>query len=246
MKNTDSIGQVAKTLNIAPSTLRYWDKEGLINFTRNQDNNYREISFQTIMDICNIIFYREISIPIKEIKDYEKSNIDIIEKKLEDEKNNIINQILDLENIIKKIDIRKDMIKKLKELKPGKFILGKNKFKSIYKFDFKNEEYAQIYLQNPYRIVTLIDREKGDLTYGIQDVKTHEDSLLREEDIKEKNFLIGLLKVNVEDTSDNNYLDFIVEAKKLGFNPGELIGNYLSSGTEDIKYDFYEGWLELL
>lgn len=32
MNEVDLIGQVAKQFNISPSSLRYWDKEGLIRF----------------------------------------------------------------------------------------------------------------------------------------------------------------------------------------------------------------------
>ncbi|NLB89682.1 MAG: MerR family transcriptional regulator, partial [Clostridiales bacterium] len=61
-----NIGEVAKILGVAPSKLRYWDTKGLIRLERNQENNYRTFSFQTIMDICDVIFYRDLSISIED------------------------------------------------------------------------------------------------------------------------------------------------------------------------------------
>lgn len=44
-----TIGEVSRETEIAASTLRYWEKEGLIKTTREEDNNYRLFdSFQMI------------------------------------------------------------------------------------------------------------------------------------------------------------------------------------------------------
>ena len=244
MKKVDSIGRVAEKLNIAPSTLRYWDKEGLIHFTRNDENNYREINFKTIMDICDIMLFREISIPIKEIKEYQNYDLDDMEKGLKKGKVNIIKQIKELEKIVSKIEYREKMIFKLDNLKEENFKIEENRFDSIYSFDFDNQEYARIYLEDPYKIFAL---KKGDnFQYGIIDSAGEEKKLIRKSDKGNKKFIKGLFKVNSENTEDTNIHEFVEYANSLGYKYGFLIGNYIISVMEDKKYDYYEGWLELL
>ncbi|HHX69653.1 MAG: MerR family DNA-binding transcriptional regulator [Miniphocaeibacter sp.] len=246
MKKMDSIGKVAKNLDISSSALRYWDKEGLIHFRRNPENNYREVTFQTIMNICDIIFYRELSIPVKKIKDYENYNIDELEASLEEGKNNILKQIKDLEEIVNKIENRKKMLSRLRTLEKSKFEIEKNIFEPIYYFDFENKEYAQIYLSNPYRVVIFLDEKKDyELTYGILSLDEKEKNPLREKDLEEKLFLKGLLKVNSNNTKENNKKEFFEKAEELGYKYGWIIGNYLTSAREEVRYDYYEGWLEI-
>ncbi|WP_133544172.1 MerR family transcriptional regulator [Mesocricetibacter intestinalis] len=48
MKALFKLDQVAKLLNIPTSTLRYWDKQGLIRFERNRQNQYRQISLHNL------------------------------------------------------------------------------------------------------------------------------------------------------------------------------------------------------
>ncbi|QQK08277.1 MerR family DNA-binding transcriptional regulator [Miniphocaeibacter halophilus] len=246
MKKMDSIGKVAQNLDISSSALRYWDKEGLIHFRRNPENNYREATFQTIMNICDIIFYRELSIPVKKIKEYENYNVEELEQSLEEGKNKILKEIKDLEEIVNKIDNRKKMLNRLRALEKSKFEIEKNLFKPIYYFDFENKEYAQIYLSNPYRIVILLDEKKDyELTYGILSLEEENKVPLRKRDSEEKLFLKGLLKVNSNRTKENNKNEFFEKAEELGYKYGDIIGNYLTSATEEVRYDYYEGWLEI-
>lgn len=243
MKKVDTIGRVAENLNIAPSTLRYWDKEGLINFERNEENNYREINFKTIMDICDIVLFREISIPIKEIKEYQNYDLVNMEKGLQKGKENILKQIEELEKIVKKIEYREKMISKLDYLKEKNFEIKENNFDSIYSFDFDNQEYARIYIEDPYKIFAL---KKGDnFQYGILDTNGADDKLIRKTDKGNKQFVKGLFKVNSENTKDTNIDEFVEYANSLGYKHGFLIGNYIISVMEDKKYDYYEGWLEI-
>ena len=57
-----------RLFHLPASALRYWDDEGLIRFERSKDNHYRCPTSQTMLDICDVIFYRSLSLSIKEIK----------------------------------------------------------------------------------------------------------------------------------------------------------------------------------
>ena len=65
-----TIGEVARMMNIAPSTLRYYEKEGLCHFKRS-GNNYRFADIRTIRNLCDISFYRKLSCSIEQLHQLE-------------------------------------------------------------------------------------------------------------------------------------------------------------------------------
>lgn len=61
------IGHVAKLFNIKEETLRYYEKEGFLTPVKNPDNGYRQYSLADILLLADLLFYRDIGIPIADI-----------------------------------------------------------------------------------------------------------------------------------------------------------------------------------
>ena len=74
MKDVFSIGDISKFFNIPTSTLRFWEKKGLLS-PRKEDNNYREYSLPDLMKISDIVFYKNLGIPLKDILNLKNKNI---------------------------------------------------------------------------------------------------------------------------------------------------------------------------
>ena len=68
MEKNYTIKDVSELLNIPKSTIRYWDEQGLISTTRNEENGYRTFDLEDLFKIYDIDFYRKMGIPIKDIK----------------------------------------------------------------------------------------------------------------------------------------------------------------------------------
>lgn len=83
-KKNYSIKEVSQLLNIPKATIRYWDSEGLISTGRNPQNDYREFSLAVAMELGNISFFRNIDIPVKELKRMLHSDISVQEELLVD------------------------------------------------------------------------------------------------------------------------------------------------------------------
>ena len=73
MKEYYNIKEVARLLQIPTSTLRYWDDEGVIHAERDGENNYRKFSLSSIIELSMVSFYRNIGIPIRDLKQILKS-----------------------------------------------------------------------------------------------------------------------------------------------------------------------------
>lgn len=63
-----SIGEVARKLNIAPSTLRYYDKEGLLPFIERKQSGTRAFSDNDLQWLGIIECLKKTGMPIKDIK----------------------------------------------------------------------------------------------------------------------------------------------------------------------------------
>lgn len=60
-----TIKEAAKLLNVAPSTLRYWEDEGLIRSVRRPNSNYRTYSLHDLFEASYIAFFRNMDVTVK-------------------------------------------------------------------------------------------------------------------------------------------------------------------------------------
>lgn len=62
-----TIAEAARLLDVAPSTLRYWEAEGLIESTRRPGSNYRTYSIRSLFAASYVAFFRSMDVPVKTI-----------------------------------------------------------------------------------------------------------------------------------------------------------------------------------
>lgn len=79
-----TIGEVSELLNISGPTLRYWQKENIFPVNQDSMNNYRKYSIADLVNIAEISFYRNLGIPIKEMRRFNTLNLTDYEKILND------------------------------------------------------------------------------------------------------------------------------------------------------------------
>ncbi|WDV46513.1 MerR family transcriptional regulator [Clostridiaceae bacterium M8S5] len=107
------IGELAEMLNASTSSIRYYEKEGLISPCNIDDNGYRLYGYDELYKLENILLFRKLGIPLKQIKniiddysidDYTKilnSSLISIDEKIQELKNkrkHIINNLNYVEN----------------------------------------------------------------------------------------------------------------------------------------------------
>ena len=65
-----TIKEAAKILNLTPTTLRYYDKEGLLPFIERKESGYRMFSEGDIMMLRVIECLKKTGMPLKEIRQF--------------------------------------------------------------------------------------------------------------------------------------------------------------------------------
>ena len=68
-----SVNQLAKLAGISARTLHYYDEIGLLSPERIRSNGYRVYGQKEVNQLLQILFYRELSVPLNEIKQLIKA-----------------------------------------------------------------------------------------------------------------------------------------------------------------------------
>lgn len=96
------INEVAKISGVTVRTLQYYDKIDLLKPNSISDNGYRIYNEESLEILQQILFFRELDFPLKEIKeiinnpDFDKSEALINQKNLLTKKRNRLNNIINL------------------------------------------------------------------------------------------------------------------------------------------------------
>ncbi len=65
---TYAVGELAALAGVTIRTLRYYDRINLLNPTRREDNNYRVYDFSDLLRLQQILFFRELDVPLNQIR----------------------------------------------------------------------------------------------------------------------------------------------------------------------------------
>ena len=88
MNQIFNIGKMADFFQIHASALRYWEEAGLITPVKNNENDYREYSVDDLMTVSDILFYKNLGLPLKQIHEIEKTDVSghqkLLEEKMDD------------------------------------------------------------------------------------------------------------------------------------------------------------------
>ena len=60
------IGEMAKLFDVSADALRYYEREGLLAASRQQENNYRRYSYDDLLVLMDILFYRRMEVPVRD------------------------------------------------------------------------------------------------------------------------------------------------------------------------------------
>lgn len=140
MKNYFSIGEISKMANVSVQTLRHYDKLDLLKPSLVKDNGYRYYSLEDFYKLDFIRFYRNLDMPLLDIKDImvRKFTINNIVDLLDKQQDELDKKIKALENQKKQIKYKNDYIKTLLSKPLGKGFLNEKSTKDIIKFNIKN------------------------------------------------------------------------------------------------------------
>lgn len=244
-----NIGEIAEFFQIPASKLRYWDKEGLINLSRNINNDYREYSFKSVSDVATIAFYRSINIPIKELKTLSNKTIDDLAAIFDNTEEKIKNQIQELEVTLKRIETKKNALAKIKAYEQVPYKIEDFNFEAVVEFDRFNREHLHKGLNDSESFAIVVDpAQKEQFLSGIVYAQKPLGQKLLWQNTNKKclksllKFYHGVPQENIQRSMSQlfEYLD------KNNYKYGTVIARFLISEFGDNPVNYHEAYVELL
>ena len=104
-----TIGEMARKLNVAPSTLRYYDKEGLLPFVERSSGGIRMFKDEDMEWLRLLGCLKKAGMPLKEIRsflDWSRQGDATISQRLEDFSDGIGSGLYRLMDRMNTIDLR--------------------------------------------------------------------------------------------------------------------------------------------
>lgn len=107
-----TVGEIAKKMNVAPSTLRYYDKEGLLPFVKRSEGGIRVFSDKDFAYLSIIHCMKQTGMSIKGIKrfiDLVSKGDDSIHERLElfqNQREVVLSQIKELQKTLDILDYK--------------------------------------------------------------------------------------------------------------------------------------------
>jgi DNA-binding transcriptional MerR regulator len=123
-----TIKQISQLAHVTPRTLRYYDQIGLLQPEKVGNNGYRYYSDESLLKLQQILFYRELDMPLEQIKEIMGQKDYDLEQALKNHKQQLGRRIKRIENLIATVD------------QTLKYIKGDEKMNKKVLFEAFNEE----------------------------------------------------------------------------------------------------------
>ncbi|BBF43289.1 transcriptional regulator, MerR family [Lachnospiraceae bacterium KM106-2] len=245
MKQTFTIHEISDLLGIPKSTLRYWDQEGLLTPARNDNNRYREYSLTCFYELLEIMLYRDLHMPMKELKMLYHITPSELSHVLEEHEKKLNDEIHRLEQSRQAILQKKAHIQKYKEVQKNPYQPAKPDIKALYPFDISNKEYWCNYYSDSYYFSLFIDTTTGETTHAcLQPEFSSSDSPMWE--YQDCNYVECILQYDFSNYENNNVDLHLNHLHAMGYKTGNIIArNLFAASDEKGRKDYFLGWIEI-
>lgn len=241
------IKDAARYLAIAPSTLRYWEREGLVRSERNPANDYRQYSLHSLIDASEIAFYRQLGVPVKELKDYHALTIEALDDALARSDESIQWRMEELIAARKRIAHQRTLNLLAENLQREGLRTGHPDIEQLSEIDYENRAIWTLLVDQPWRYGLYIDAERPDIAIeAIVDASPEGDTLWSRDELgANTRCLEGLLRAPAYGEG-SNAADLLQAAKSKGIKPACIAASYLVTAVDaegGPRTDYYRAWI---
>lgn len=244
------IGEIAHFFDLPASTLRYWEECGVISPEKCQENQYRTYSIPDLMTISDVIFYKNLGIPLKEIRGIEKYTPEQQKQLLEEKTDALLEQQQALIRRLEKVQNRLTAVRTLEELEAVPYRISDIDSQCIVSFELVEKNKLRQYIENPYLYSRVqhsndLTTERRGLTIPLEQAEGFPaDQILWQKD--NSRYVVFLMKEEISNGYPNDLQQKLGEVQKT-YRTGSIISRFLLCGHENGKtYDFYKTFVEIL
>lgn len=157
-----SIKEAAALLGVTPSTLRYWEDEGLIGSSRSKTGNYRMYSIHDLFAASYVSFYRNMGVPVKTISANQDDSLDDIVAMLDATQEAVDAQLCRLERVRDRLRTQALLARHASDLLGQGVRLADPSAKLFAAYDPASVAQRRALLRDSQRYAVLISAERPD------------------------------------------------------------------------------------
>lgn len=249
MEKTFQIGEIARFFDLPASTLRYWEECGLLAPEKNAENGYRSYSVSDLMVISDAVFYKNLGLPLKQIRDMEHTTPGQHRELLNEKMGELVELQQQVELRMEKLRCHLAAIDQVEQLKQQPYSLADIDTECIVSFDLIEQDKLRQYIGNPYLYSRVqhsgcLHQERQGLT-----VPAGQLSQFPPEQILWRNgggtYAVCLMREEHTAPYKNNLQEQLAHIRK-SYRTGTIISRFLLCAREDgVLYDFYKTFVEV-
>lgn len=251
MKKTLSIGDISSVLNISTSKLRFWEKKGLIQIFKNT-NRYRSYTTTDLIQIADILFYRNMGISIDKIKEFDSVSLSEYGNSLQSFQRQLSDKIHEYDGMYQRVCRQQQYYYKLLQLMVQPFAMEAPAFSYVAGWDFREKERILSYVDDPSRYVWYEDTNDDHESHGQKGIivssmpKEGEPPLLWSKPSHAK-FITFPVKAIVENNYEGLEATETVTKLKRQYKTGIYLAQHLLTCTENNqRVEYLQGFLQIL
>lgn len=260
------IREISRMLGISQPTLRYYESEGLVHPVRSESSKYRKYSFLSLIELTDIILYRNLGIPVKKIQTLLRSPIMNSLAAVDEVIDDTYRQLEKLQRTLRQLSLFERKVRKylyLQSTADAYVIVKHTEIRSLYTFSFDNEVSMGDYISNPYSFpygIYIADTAHPEdyidciIETSLPDpaaksyIKCREELVWKASD-HDCRYLVCLMRTEYGMTAENDLDMHLRYMKEHHLTPGTVVGSYLTydySPKDKKRYDYYQIWIQIV
>lgn len=245
------IGEISHFFDIPASTFRYWEDMGVLTPAKDQSNNYREYTIEDLMSISDVVFYKNLGLPLKNIRQMKGMTPEQHDHLFEEKLSQLQQQEIALQQRMAKLRCHMEAIQTLKELRENPYQETDIDTDCIVSFELIEQEKLRRYIENPYLYSRVqhsenMEAEQRGITIAKSELSEEQQ---RSQIIWEKNSKRYITFLMKEDITNGYSNDLPKHLQLIGqkHQTGAVISRFLVCAQEEGNiYDFYKTFVEIM
>ena len=244
------IGEIARFFDIPASTLRYWEDKGVLHPEKGRENRYREYTIEDLMTISDVVFYKNLGLQLKEIREMDDTSPEQHGKLFTEKLSELERQQELLARRIEKLRRHMQAVKMLTDLREHPYQESDIDTECIVSFDLIERDKLCQYIEDPYlysrvQHTQTLPQERRGLTISAEMCSAFPESsiLWQKQSIR---YVTFLMREEVTAGFPNDLAKHLAHIQK-SHCTGAIISRFLLCARENGKiYDFYKTFVEIL
>lgn len=244
------IGEISRFFDIPASTIRYWEEMGVLNPLKDGENHYREYLIEDLMTISDVIFYKNLGIPLKQICGMESATPRQHSRLFMEKLSELEQQQKQLQERMAKLRCHMEAIQMMDELRQNPYRETDIDTDCIVSFELIERDKLRQYIDNPYLYSRVQHsghpgKEQRGLTIPADlEGQFPESQILWKK--QSNRYITFLMKEEVADGFPNDLQKHLMHIQS-GHKTGTMVSRFLLRAQEDGNvYDFYKTFVEIL